>query len=324
MRRKTALLSCGIGVFVGLLTACGGWPAGDVVRAQTAQQAEITSLSGTVEVLLKEADGYAPAEEGMILEAGDTLKTGGSSSAELAFNEDNTNLVRLSEYTTVRLTLSVDEKLEMTDGEVFATVNALSCGSSFEIRTPTAVSGARGTDWVTKVTADGTDVEAVDSQPYVRHFESSGEVSQQFTPIQPGQMTTVRKFQRPAEMRPVSGVRRQQWQSLKQDVRRRGGEAMVKRQQRPAFNRQDFKQRIKQSAGEGFRPLRSGDQPARAQQAEEIKQQIKDSPAAQKMILPVKDGQAVKDAQPAKNAQAPKNPPPAKAPRSGGGGGRKR
>ncbi|MDD4940974.1 MAG: hypothetical protein PHE65_03645, partial [Candidatus Omnitrophica bacterium] len=40
-----------------------------------ADQAEIISVNGTVEVLLEGADEYAAAQEGMALEAGDTIKT---------------------------------------------------------------------------------------------------------------------------------------------------------------------------------------------------------------------------------------------------------
>ena len=229
--------------------------------AQQAQQAEVTHYSGTVEVLFKEADDFTGVQEGVMLEAGDTIKTGDSSSAELSFNDDNSNLVRLEEDTEVSLSLSVDEKLEMTTGEVFSTISNLPSGSAFEIRTPTAVSGARGTDWVTKVTEEGTDVEAIDSQPYVRHFESDGTVSKERTVMAPGQMTTVHKFEKPSQFRPIAQARRQEYQALKQEVHKHGGEAIQKRQERPAFDRKNFldqvqKQRQSSSQGrsEGNKP----------------------------------------------------------------------
>jgi len=236
-----------------------------ILPAAFAQQAEVTSSSGTVEVMLEGEDDYTDAQEGMVLEAGDKIRTSGSSSAELSFNDDNTNLVRLSENTSSEVIFSGDEKLQMEEGEVFASISKLPSSSAFEIRTPTAVSGARGTDWVTKVTDEGTDVEAIDSQPYVKHFETGGAVSKEMTLIKPGQMTTVKKFQKPMQFRPIDQARQKQWQATKQDVRKRGNDAMIKRQQRPAFNRDEFKQKARDKRGQGksvFKPLQSGQQEA--------------------------------------------------------------
>jgi len=229
--------------------------------AEDTEKAELTSLSGSAQVLLQGSDDYTGAEEGMELKSGDKIKTGNGGSVEVSFNSDNTNLVRLSENTRVEISLSGDEKLQMSEGEVFASVNSLSGSSAFEIRTPTAVSGARGTDWVTKVTEEGTDVEAIDSQPYVRHFETSGKLSSQPTFITPGEMTTVKRFQKPTAFRPIQEGRRQQWQALKQDVRRRAGEAIQKRQQRQPFNRNEFMRKIRQQKNPSvFRPLQTGQQ----------------------------------------------------------------
>ncbi len=220
--------------------------------AEQPDQAEVTSLSGNAEVLLKDADDYTAAEEGMLLEAGDQLRTASDATAELSFNQDNSNLVRVSENTNLKVTLSGNEKLSMTDGEVFASVGKLASESAFEIRTPTAVSGARGTDWVTKITGEGTDIEAIDSIPYVKHFEADGKLSAQATLINAGQATTVRKFQKPADFRPMAISRRQQWQGIRQDVKKRAVQAMIKRQERPAFDRKDFLQKMKERKGDNF------------------------------------------------------------------------
>ncbi len=253
------LLKRGIVVF-GLVFAVS-FP-GTLIQAQETGKVELTGFSGDVQVLLKEEEDYTDAAEGMELEAGDKIETGSGASAELSFNPANTNLVRLSEDSSVEVSLSGDEKLKMTEGEVFASISSLPSGSAFEIATPTAVSGARGTDWVTKITDEGTDVEAVEKEPYVRHYESAGKLSSQPVFITPGQMTTVKRFQKPLAFRPIQENRRQQWQALKQDVRQRAGEAMQKRNQRPPFNRNEFLRDMRERKGNGrLKPLRSDDQP---------------------------------------------------------------
>lgn len=211
-----------------------------------AEDTELISYSGTVEVLLKDADEYSGVEEGMLLSSGDKIKTGDSSSAELSFNSANTNVVRLEDNTEVKVSLSADEKLEMAVGEVFSSVGELSEDSAFEIRTPTAVSGARGTQWVTKVSDEGTEVEAVNDVPYVRHYEADGKLSQERTMIGAGQMTKVRRFQKPEQLRPMAMERRQKFAALGKEVHKRAGEAVFKRQQRPQFKREDFLDKIKE------------------------------------------------------------------------------
>ncbi len=211
-----------------------------------ADQVEITKISGEVKVLFENTTDYQLAEEGMLLKQGDKVKTLSNASAELSFNEDDSNVVRISENSDLTVTLKEDEKLDMSVGEVFATVSNLPQGSSFEIRTPTAVSGARGTDWVTTVSDDGTDVEAIDSVPYVRHFESTGVVSNEKTLIQPGQMTKVRKFNRPMLQQSIKEQSREKWKAVKQNMRQHIQQARVRREQNPRFDRDKFIQRMKE------------------------------------------------------------------------------
>ncbi|MDD5255143.1 MAG: FecR family protein [Candidatus Omnitrophica bacterium] len=248
-----------------------------------AEQAELTYVSGTVEVLFADAGEYTQGEEGMILEAGDSVKTGSGASAELSFNEANTNLLRLSENTEAKAVFSGDEKLEMTCGEIFASISSLPSESAFEIRTPTAVSGARGTDWVTKVTDEGTDIEAVEDVPYVRHFEANGSVSRESTPVNAGQMTTIRKFEKPRPPQPIPAIRQQEWKQVKFDVRQRGSEAAVRRMYRPQFDRKDFIQQLKEKkgpAGEKGKPG-AGNMPGEG----------KEKPIFDSMAGPRKEGQ---------------------------------
>jgi hypothetical protein len=219
---------------------------------------EISHLSGTVDVLLSDAEEYAPAEEGMILEAADSIRSGSTGEAELSFNTEGSNIIRLSENTELKILLEQSQKAELSKGELFASISQLPSGSSFEIRTPTAVSGARNTDWVTRVTDEGTEVEAIEHTPYVRHFDTSGSLSSEDTPLSQGQMTVVRKFERPRPPMPMQERRVEKWKGVKQDVRRHAAANIANRQNRPRFDRQQFKQRVHEMKQKGPGPGRPG------------------------------------------------------------------
>jgi hypothetical protein len=214
---------------------------------------EVANISGPVQVLLSDADDYVDAQEGMVLEARDKIKTQSSGSAELSFNEQNTNIVRLEADTNAEILLQDSEKIEVAVGEVFASIAELPGSGAFEIRTPTAVSGARGTDWVTKVDEEGTEVEAVENDSYVKEIQSDGRPAQEATVVKTGYATTVRPFQRPLPLRALSQERRRRWQEVKGAVRQKAAAALIRRKEQPPFNRGAFIKNLREKKPELFK-----------------------------------------------------------------------
>lgn len=258
--------------------------------------AEITACSGIVEVLLEGTQEYVPAEEGMQLEAGDTLHTSYSGSCELSFNQTNTNILRLEENTSMTLLFSGDEKLQMTQGEIFASISELPSGSAFEIRTPTAVSGARGTDWVTTVSGEDTEIEAIDSTPYVRHFESTGSVSRQEMPVPAGKKTSVRKFQPPEPPRQMAAHRMQKWQGARNIMRQNGQQALMRKPGRPPFVREEFKQKMLQQRPAYMKPRpATGGRPGAAGAAVQQDKQPQQSQNKKPPLPPLKNPPPARD-----------------------------
>jgi hypothetical protein len=82
----------------------------------------------------------------------------------------------------------------------------------------------------------------------------------------------------------MNAGRHQQWQAMKQQVRQRAGEAVIKRQQRPQFNRNDFIQQMKgrrepgQQKGhgqDGYKALRSEDRPKQTFEQDQLPEGFK-------------------------------------------------
>jgi hypothetical protein len=189
----------------------------EAVLASDAGQVEIISMSGSVEVKRTGSSDYLAAEEGMLLSAGDTVKAGPGSSAELGFDESDRNIVRLEENTTSVVLLKDSEKIELLQGEVFSMIRELPPGSSFEVRTPTAVAGARGTEWVTRYSGEETDVEAYDDVPFVKSIDKSGQVGQEVR-VASGQMTRVARYGRPVSMGVIPQARQERWKNARRDI----------------------------------------------------------------------------------------------------------
>lgn len=122
-------------------------------RAEEKQIAVLSASSG--EVLLQEAEKtlWQSAEEGTFLFEGDKIQTREDSSAEITF--DYESIVELSENSLLEIkNLKIKEDnseesvLKLEIGRVLAEVEKLPVGSRFEIHTPTAVVGVRGTQFL--------------------------------------------------------------------------------------------------------------------------------------------------------------------------------
>ncbi|MGE5280036.1 MAG: FecR domain-containing protein [Deltaproteobacteria bacterium] len=233
-----------------MLVSAEGTAAGRQESAEAADvpQVEVIALEGDVQIK-PEAGAYAPAEEGALLEAGTTIKTGKDASVELGFDEADKNIVRVDENTTAVLLLDAREKINLLEGAVFSIINDLPAGASFEIRTPTAVAGARGTEWATLYRDGTTEVEALADVPYVRGFDESGKALDEAVDIKPGFMRSVRRAQAPAGAVRLSDAKRLGWNRMKQDMNKR---VRAVRQQRGFPQRDPGKKgRLKDKAGPG-------------------------------------------------------------------------
>ncbi|MCB1216531.1 FecR domain-containing protein [bacterium] len=111
----------------------------------------IERMAGTVEVRHSELtdDEWRMAEKGESIGAGWKLRTGDESKVQLLFPQDNVLILKQnSELVIDRLSADGGASLEALGGGILVNIqNALSPGSQFEVKTPTALAVVRGTEW---------------------------------------------------------------------------------------------------------------------------------------------------------------------------------
>lgn len=132
-------------------------------------KAEIISVKGDVKILARGKAEWIKAEISMILREGDRLKTGRDSSCDLAFDRKGKNSVGILENSDVIILLRKNEKIEIVDAIIYATLSNIPKGSSFEFKTPTAVCGARGTGLGIKSNKDNTEASAYKNDIFVKN-----------------------------------------------------------------------------------------------------------------------------------------------------------
>lgn len=115
--------------------------------------AEIRDIVGTVEVIRAGETASIPAADGMKLNAGDTIKTGSASSVRIIFLPNSfVQLVadaemKIEKHQLDDKTNSLGTRANLLSGRLRAILKDLPPDSLFEIKTPTAVAGARGTTY---------------------------------------------------------------------------------------------------------------------------------------------------------------------------------
>ncbi len=130
-------------------------------------KAEIISIEGDVRVLPRGWIDWIEADIGMALRGGDRLKTGPNAECSLAFDKKRKNSVGILENSDVIILLKEKEKIEIIEASIYAKLLGLPIGSEFEIKTPTAVCGARGTGLGVKGDKDNTEASAYKNDIYV-------------------------------------------------------------------------------------------------------------------------------------------------------------
>ena len=154
-----------IGLIACLVLLAGGYIAGSAIQAAGDHKAVVMGLSGVVDVQKSGTTQWIPAEKGMELSAGDTLRTTIDSIVDIQL--DDGSALRLAEETKMTIEgLSTDAekarflyffnrpvearkaKLKLAEGKILANVKKMpNSQSSFRVETPKGVAGVRGTNW---------------------------------------------------------------------------------------------------------------------------------------------------------------------------------
>ena len=146
MRCNRILLVC---VMIGALISTTALAENAAIRAG--------SVKGSVEQ--KSAGGWKALKSNDTVSVGTAIRTGADGSAILMWN--NGNALKLTPLTSMTIDEAMIDgtkevsKATLSSGKLFATAKKLSAaGSSFQVKTPTAVAGVRGTDFTAET--DGT------------------------------------------------------------------------------------------------------------------------------------------------------------------------
>lgn len=187
----------------------------------TGKEAVIIRLKGNVKVLKKKEESWQKATEGLHLFEGDSLKTGRRSYAEICFDLDDKpkkNVVKVSSKTTITLNAIKPTQTEigLDKGELFCLIEKLKEGSTFEVRTPTAVCGSRGTGWQIKYNPK-TIVLCYENAIYIQPLDEEGNPIGEGFIVQEGEKKAIALLKVGITQR-LSEQEKRKWNSWRKDL----------------------------------------------------------------------------------------------------------
>ncbi|MFH1752690.1 MAG: FecR domain-containing protein [Candidatus Omnitrophota bacterium] len=184
--------------------------------ALNADEAIVLFLSGDVKVKGAASPEWSDAEVGMVLSSGERVKTGKSSWAEIGFGAEFRSIVKVDESTTLQLIDLGAIKIGLLDGEIRTLIENLDEGSTFQVETPSAVCGARGTGWDTKTNGKKMTVDAFEEKVFFSKLDGSEE-----TTITAGKRGTLASPIKSIKIESLPKSRMRDWDKWKKDVRGR-------------------------------------------------------------------------------------------------------
>ena len=192
-------------IFIILL--CSMLAVGLSVPASWAEDTvRVISAEGDVKVVPAGEKQEVPCEAGMALAQGAKVTTGRASYAELAFNETASNVVRVEEKTEVVIKLSKADQIELVDGELFTMLEDMQPGQTFQVRTPCATCGARGTAWSTRTDSKETSIAVAQDKVFVKGLNEDGTEMKEVW-VDRGFETRVKRFEKPGKLERISEAR---------------------------------------------------------------------------------------------------------------------
>lgn len=202
-----ALILCLSYVFL----ACGY----SFAKRSSKEGAVVIKVLGKVQIKEKKARKWKDAEERMFLGSGDTIKTEKDSWVEIGFGEEADNIIKVKENTEVELSDFGPITLGLLRGEIRSLVEKLESDSTFQIRTPIAVCGARGTGWDTNLNGKIVTVDAYENDVFFQTINKRGKVLEEST-INAGKRAVLKDISSPISILNVPPEKLNNWKKWKE------------------------------------------------------------------------------------------------------------
>ncbi len=202
-------------VVTGAMLLCGLFCGAAMVEA-----AEAIYVKGNVQVMSSTDGVWKTLEKGMQVDIGDSIRTARRSEVDIALDAEKKNTIRLGEKTLVVLNTESDDqidRLNLSRGRVYSNMENIKEGLSFEVTTPSAVAGVRGSSYMVYSEVDSDEVSAYKDTVFVKTFDAEkNQLSDIMLPQ--GFKTFIDRFESPGALSQISMREFDRFDNIKEDL----------------------------------------------------------------------------------------------------------
>ena len=196
--------------------------------------AEILLVQGSVQIQSPNDEIWRKAEKGMQVNIGDTVRTARHSKIEIALDPGKMNTIQLGEKTLAVLnSASADaiDRLELSRGRVYSNMEGIKAGLGFEVTTPSAVAGVRGSGYMVYSERDQDEVAAYKDTVFIKAFDADNNQLMEMM-LPEGFRTFIERFQEPSALLQISLREFERFDAVRSDMvdRSEGREPLRKEQ----------------------------------------------------------------------------------------------
>ena len=182
--------------------------------------AQLINVEGSVQVQSPGDNEWKKAENGMQVNIGDSIRTARRSKADIALDAEKKNTIALGEKTLVVLnSASADtiDRLDLSRGRVYSNMEGIKSGLSFEVNTPSAVAGVRGSSYMVYAERDEDEVSAYKDTVFIKAFDADkNQISEIMLPE--GFKTFIGRFEGPSALLQISNREFIRFDTIRDDL----------------------------------------------------------------------------------------------------------
>ncbi|MFH0838629.1 MAG: FecR domain-containing protein, partial [Candidatus Omnitrophota bacterium] len=147
-----------------------------LVPAVYAQTAKIVGIKGEVFVRKEDTATWEQAEVGMFVDGQAQLRTEQSSECNLALDKTFKNILTVKENSRIKINTIQPASIELPKGRVLSLIDDITKVEQFEIKTPTAIAGVKGTGLEVDFLGERTSVMCFEDRVYLQGLDEQGNI----------------------------------------------------------------------------------------------------------------------------------------------------
>ncbi|UCH11957.1 MAG: hypothetical protein JSW18_03820 [Candidatus Omnitrophota bacterium] len=179
--------------------------------------AKIIYLKGQVKLQRAKDTNWIVAKEGMAIKRGDRIRTFKFSAVKIATDKDAKNVIRIEQESEFLFEGIAVNKHKLFRGKVFALLEALEPGSSFEVHTPTAVCGVAGSGIFVHTDGNKTTAGCHEDEAYAKGIKKDGSLTAERI-IKEGHTCTIGKFKAPGPLIALTRFEQKEWSRFREEL----------------------------------------------------------------------------------------------------------